>query len=261
MSAKTIIFCNQKGGVGKTTLSRNLGYYLAQVGLKMLLIDVDGQGNLSLSFFDESNLNGSCYEALTGGEVKFQEITNHLNLLCSDSKLSSLEKQLVGEIDGHSRLKELLNREELSDYDLVFIDSPPSLGMLTTNGLAACDYLIIPLNPKLYSMQGCNKLMETVTTVRKTFNNNLQVLGFVINGYDKRLAIHREIKSEIEATYGEWVFKTSVSECVKLEESIALACGVTDLRGSGTFRVRRQIEELSKEILERLGMKTPVTVR
>ena len=250
---KTVIFTNQKGGVGKTTLCRNIGWQLAACGYKVLLIDADGQGNLTKSFTD-TEVPG-LYEALTDSGIHFQEIRKNLYLLSGGSKLSLLEKQLASEIDGYLRLSELLNDPDFESFDLVFIDSPPSLGMLTANGLAAAEYLIIPMNASLFSMQGTNDLLETVAKVTKTFNPDLSLLGVVINTYDMVPVISRQIAGEIIESFGEIMFKTVIHKSIKIEEAVALQCGVTSLTGSGTQKVKSEITSLSDELIVRLGLK------
>jgi len=253
---KTIIFTNQKGGVGKTTLCRNIGWQLAANGYKVLLIDADGQGNLTKSFTDEETQG--LYDALTGSGIHFHEVRENLFLLSGGSKLSLLEKQLASEIDGYTRLSELIKTPDFEGFDLIFIDSPPSLGMLTANGLAASSYLVIPMNASLFSMQGTNDLMDTVGKVMKTFNPDLSLLGVVINTYDMIPVISRQIREEIIESFGEVMFKTVIHKSIKIEEAVALHCGVSDLTGTGTQKVRDEIEALSAELIVRLSMKEAV---
>ena len=245
-----IIFTNQKGGVGKTTLCRNTGCQLAAKGWKVLLIDADGQGNLTKSFTDKEV--PGLYEAVTGGVVHFHKVREGLDLLTGSKKLSLLEKELASEIDGYTRLTELMKREEFIGYDLVFIDSPPSLGMLTVNGLAAAEYLVIPMNASLFSMQGTNDLLETVGKVTKTFNPALSLLGVVLNTYDRVPVISRQIAGEIQESFDGVMFKTVIHKSIKIEEASALQCGVNELTGNGTEKIRSEIEALSEELIVRL---------
>ena len=253
---KRVIFTNQKGGVGKTTLCRNIGWQLAVNGYKVLLIDADGQGNLTKSFTD-TEIPG-LYEALGGNGIHFQEIRENLSLLSGGSKLSLLEKQLASEIDGYTRLSELIKTPDFEGFDLIFIDSPPSLGMLTANGLAAAEHLVIPMNASLFSMHGTNDLLETVGKVTKTFNPELSLLGVVINTYDMVPVISRQIREEIIESFKEIMFKTVIHKSIKIEEAVALQCGVSSLTGSGTKKIRDEIKALSAELLLRLGPRKPV---
>ena len=250
---KTVIFTNQKGGVGKTTLCRNIGWQLAVSGYKVLLIDADGQGNLTKSLTDKKG-PGLC-EALTGNGIHFQEIRENLNLLSGSKRLSLLEKQLASEIDGYTRLSELIKTTDFERFDLIFIDSPPSLGMLTANGLAAASYLVIPMNASLFSMHGTNDLMDTVGKVIKTFNPDLSLLGVVINTYDMVPVISRQIREEIIESFKEIMFKTVIHKSIKIEEAVALQCGVSELKGSGTQKVKNEIRALSDELISRLDLK------
>ena len=259
-SPATVIFTNQKGGVGKTTLCRNIGWQLAANGYKVLLIDADGQGNLTKSLVEEATdleVPG-LYEALTGSGIHFHEVGENLSLLSGGSKLSLLEKQLASEIDGYTRLKDILLQDNFRVFDLIFIDSPPSLGMLTANGLAAASWLVIPMNASLFSMQGTNDLLETVGKVTKTFNERLSLLGVVLNTYEVIPVISRQIAGEITESFGKVMFKTVIHKSIKIEEAVALHCGVSDLTGTGTQKVRDEIEALSAELIVRLSMKEAV---
>jgi len=166
-----IIFSNQKGGVGKTTLTRELGIYVASRELFTLLIDCDPQGNLTRGLVEQPG--PGLYEALTGSALNFTTINTNLHLLTGDVRLASLEKSLIGEIDAYLKLKELLASDHFKKYDLILLDTPPSLGVLTVNALTAAHHIIIPMRPALYTLQGTNDLMSTVAKVRKTLNKGL----------------------------------------------------------------------------------------
>ncbi len=165
---KTVIFSNQKGGVGKTTLTRELGVYLSSRGHGVLLVDCDPQANLTKSLVERAE--GGLYEAFSDGGLKPMAIEGGLSLLAADFRLSLLEKSLIGEIDAYTRLRELLVGAELDSIEYAFLDTPPSLGVLTVNALAAASHLVVPMNPSLYSMQGTNDLMRTVSKVRANLN-------------------------------------------------------------------------------------------
>ena len=142
---RTLIFSNQKGGVGKTTLTRELGIYVSSLGHKVLLVDCDPQGNLTKSLVE--NADGGLYEALTGEGLRPTAIDEHLSLLAGDFRLALLEKSLIGEIDAYTRLRALFSDSAITAFDYIFLDTPPSLGVLTVNALAAADHLVIPMNP------------------------------------------------------------------------------------------------------------------
>jgi chromosome partitioning protein len=248
MSPRVLIFSNQKGGVGKTTLTREIGVTLAESGKRMLLVDCDPQGNLTKSLVESSD--AGLYEAFTAGEIRITELDERLSLLAGDFRLSLLEKSLIGEVDAYSRLRELLADPRLGSYDLVFLDTPPSLGVLTVNALAAASDLVIPMNPSLYSMQGTNDLLRTVSKVRSSLNPSLNLLGVIVNAYDGVPVITRQIRLEIEASFGEKVFATVLSKSIRLEEAIASRRGV--IHQNGARRVADEVRALAAELLERL---------
>jgi len=251
---KTIVFSNQKGGVGKTTTTRELGIYLADCGFKVLFIDSDPQANLSKSLVDIPGFG--LFEALTGGEYEAEEVKPCLFLLSGGVKLAGLEKSLIGELDAFTRLKELLEAEIFQTFDFVLIDSPPSLGVLTGNALTASDFVIIPMNPSLYSMQGTNDLMATVAKVRKNFNPGLNLLGVIINAYESNPVITRQIHDEIRLSFGGKVFNTSLSKSIRIEEAIASKSGVisrprVDGRPS---KAAEEVKAIGEELLLRLNL-------
>ena len=241
----TIVFSNQKGGVGKTTCTREISIWLASKGHKTLIIDTDPQANLSQSLVDVPGFG--LYEAITGLEYEPEEVKPNLWLLSGNVKLASLEKQLISELDAYTRMRDLLLEEKFFEYDFILIDSPPSLGVLTINALTASDFLIIPMNPSLYSMQGTNDLMATVSKVRKNYNPVLNLLGVIINNYDSIPTITREIRKEIEETFKSKVFKTVISKSIQIEEAIASKKGVT----SRKTKVSEEIKAIGKELITR----------
>ncbi len=252
--SKTIVLSNQKGGVGKTTLTFNLSIWLAAMGHKTLVIDADPQGNLSKSLVDIPGFG--LYEALTGTDFEPEQVKENLWLLSGDVKLASLEKSLIGELDAFTKLKDLLSGEGFQAYDFILIDSPPSLSILTGNALTVSDWLIIPMNPSLYSMQGTNDLMATVAKVRKNFNPGLQLLGVIINAFDSNPVITRQIVEEIRTAFGEKVFNTALSKSIRIEEAISLKTGVIsrpriDGRPS---KAAEEVKAIGEELLNRLNL-------
>ncbi len=250
--AKVILFSNQKGGVGKTTLTREMGFYLAGEDKKVLLVDCDGQGNLSKGV--SVNVSGGLYEALEGEGISFHEVEKNLFLLAGDSRLSALEKRLTGELDAFIRLKTLLATDDFNGFDFILIDTPPSLGTLTINALTVSDELVIPMSPSLYTLQGTNDLVDTVSKVRSSLNPRLSILGVIINGYDSVPVITREIRGEIEEAFGERVFRTVLPKSIKVEEAIAGKQSVLSLRKDRqTAKVQEAILKIGEELLNRLG--------
>jgi chromosome partitioning protein len=249
-----VIFANQKGGVGKTTISRELSLMAASLGKKVCVIDTDPQGNLSKSLVDEEDITTGLYEALNNQAYELMYVNGNLRLLAGDKRLAALEKSLVGEMDAFTRLKDLLNENGtlFGAFDYIFIDSPPSLGILTGNGLIAATHIAIPMSPALYTMQGTNDLMDTVSKVRRTLNRELQLLGVIINAYDSKPVITRQITEEILRGFGNFVFTTRLSRTIKIEEAIAQKIGVTELRRLDKSRAREEVAAIANELLARL---------
>jgi chromosome partitioning protein len=248
--SRKIVFSNQKGGVGKTTSCRELGISLSLQGKKVLLVDTDPQGNLSKSLM---NVTGAgLYYALTDGQVIIDELTPTLSILPGDIRLSLLEKNLLGEIDAYQRLSELFELNCFKEFDFILIDTPPSLGILTLNALAASDALVIPVSCRMYSLQGTNDLMNTVSKVRKNLNPDLKLLGVLINAFDRVPVIMKEIREEIEKAFGEAVFSQVISKSVRVEEAISEKKGITEL--STRDRIKEDILSLTHELLSRSSL-------
>jgi len=250
-SPQVILFSNQKGGVGKTTLTREMGFYLGSQGRKVLLMDCDGQGNLSKGIAEE--IHTGLYEALEGMDFGLTPVTKNLYLLAADSRLSALEKRLTGEVDAFTKLPTFIEHEKFEEFDFILIDTPPSLGTLTINALAASHDLIIPMSPALYSMQGTNDLINTISKVRKNLNPYLNILGVIINGYDSVPVITREIRSEIEEAFGDKVFSSVLPKSIKVEEAIARKCSVLSLKETKASRkVQESVRAIGEELIKRL---------
>jgi chromosome partitioning protein len=248
------IFANQKGGVGKTTTARELSTYIATLGRNVCIIDTDPQGNLTKSLLpDNQPIFAGLYEALTNQSYELMQVNDNLRLLAGDKRLAALEKTLIGEMDAYTRLKDILADDLFTGFDYIFIDSPPSLGILTGNGLAAATHFAIPMSPALYTLQGTNDLMDTVSKVRRTLNPDLKLLGVVINAYDSKPVITRQIAEEIRESFGDIVFKTHLSKTIKIEEAIAQKIGVTELKRLDRSRAREEIAAIGNELLKRLG--------
>ena len=261
---KVIAMCNQKGGVGKTTLTRELGCYLAYSGRKVLLIDADGQANLTKSFFENEPPCG-LYEALTTNQVELTPIRESLWLLSGSIRLSLLEKQLVGEIDGYLKLKELLEHEMFTGAgvpgagvpEVILIDTPPSLGILTGNALAAADLLLIPISPAQYALQGTSDLLETMEKMRRSLNPNLAPLGVIVNAYSTVTIISRELVGELRGVFGTLCFTEELGRSIRFEEAIAEKKGLVDLKGSHWSKSREEVMALGRALLDRLGVANP----
>ena len=253
LSRKKIVFTNQKGGVGKTTLTRELGcYYSHERDLNVLLVDCDSQGNLSKSFF--SGLQTGLYDAVAEEKIMILQVSEGLDLLAGTVYLSLLEKQLVGEFDGYLKLKQLFEKEVFSSYDLILMDTPPSLGILTGNALTAADHLVMPITASQYALQGSSDLLETIGKIRRSLNPDLYPIGVAINCYNPVTVIGRELKEEVEKGFGDTCFKTVVSRSIRVEEAIAERKGLVQLQGSQWQKPADEIRQLGDELLSRIGL-------
>ena len=248
---KIIIFANQKGGVGKTTTCREIGIYFGSIGKKILFIDADPQGNLTNGLTTNDGKNG-LFDALTDGDYSFKQINNNIYILSADNRLSGLSKTLVGEIDAYTRLKTVLEDRRFNDFDYIFIDSRPAFDTLTLNGLIACTDIIIPMSPGEYTLQGTNDLMESIAKVKRNFNPDIKITGVIINSYDSRPIITREIRQEIQEVFGDKVFATVLSKTIKIEEAIAQKVGVINLGNLDKSRIAEEVALIGQELLERL---------
>ena len=220
-----VAIANQKGGVGQTTTAINLAAALALRGKRTLLIDLDPQANSTMSFLDMSTVSRSVYDAIAEptialSEVIIQSPLENLAIAPSRIALAKLEAKLVGEMDAHFRLKDKLE-SLLAEYPNVVIDCPPTLGLLTVNALVAATHLIVPIQSSYFALEGTDDLLETFEKVRQRPNPALKLLGVLITMHDKRTALARDIRAQIQKVFGASVFNTVITKSVRLEESPA----------------------------------------
>jgi chromosome partitioning protein len=251
-----ITVANQKGGVGKTTTAINLAAALAQKGLRTLLIDLDPQGNSTMSFVDRKDVEKSMYEVLTDSHVSFFDIVKQtslpkLTVAPARISLAKVESKLLGEIDGHFRLKDRLQIvRESGEYDAILIDTPPTLGMITVNALVASTHILIPIQSSYFALEGTDDLLETVEKIKSRPNPNLQLLGVVITLHDKRTTLGKDIQNQIDQVFKGKLFKTTISKSIRLEESPAYRESIFTFapRSSGAL----EYYSLTEEILSRV---------
>jgi chromosome partitioning protein len=220
-----LAIANQKGGVGKTTTAINLAAALALRGKPTLLVDLDPQGNSSMSFIDVRASERSMYDVFVEPQIHLANVIvptalPHLSVAPSRIALAKLESRMVGELDAPFRLKDEL-ATVLANYEHVVIDCPPALGLLTVNALVASTHLLIPIQSSYFALEGTDDLLETFEKVRQRPNPELQILGVVITMHDKRTALGRDIQDQIRKVFGDKVFRTVISKSVRLEESPA----------------------------------------
>lgn len=220
---RSIALLNQKGGVGKTTTTANLGASLAILGKKVLVIDMDPQANLSVHLgVDIHNIKYSVYNILMNTakmlDVLLPTKIPGLDIIPANIDLSGAEIELVGVVGRETVLKEYVG-DILKQYDFVLVDCPPSLGLLTLNVLTLVDELFIPVQTEFFALQGVSKLLDTFEVVKKRLNNRLEITGIVLCMFTSRTRLCQEVVDKIKEHFGDKVFNTMVRKNVKLSES------------------------------------------
>ena len=219
---KVIAVANQKGGVGKTTTAVNLSSCVAALGKRVLVVDLDPQGNTTSAYgVSKNKLDSDIYTCLIDDEDVRQEVVKtefHADLLPSNTQLAGAAVELVNLPRRENRLRSVL-APVVPLYDYVFIDCPPSLDLLTINGLCACDTVLIPLQCEYFALEGLSELMNTLKTVRKKYNRYLDIEGVVFTMYSGRLNLTMQVVAQVKKYYGNKVYRSVIPRTVRLSEA------------------------------------------
>ena len=248
-----IALANQKGGVGKTTTSVNLGAALAQAGKRVLLVDIDAQGNAtSGSGVDKSELARDSYDVMVD-LVPIREVivpTDNYDLVPATIQLSGAEIELAGQEKREYRLKKALS-EVNDDYDFILIDNPPALGLLTVNAFTASDAILIPVQTEFYALEGLGQLLNTIELVRQQFNADLDISGILLTMYDGRTNLAKQVSEEVRNYFGDKVYTTVIPRSVRLSEAPSYGQAIIDFdpRSIGS----KVYSELAQEVLKQYG--------
>jgi len=253
MSSKIIAVLNQKGGVGKTTTTINVGAYLARSGRSVLIADLDPQGNATSGLgLDKQSLDSTMYDVLfksaeTAGTIK-ETNNSGLSVLPANATLAAAEVDLAGEPGREYRLKEALQG---LTYDYVLIDCPPSLGLLSINALAGADYVLIPVQAEYYALEGLGQLLDTIQRVRGGINPHLELLGVVITMHDGRTTLAEQVATEVHKHFGDKIFETVIPRNVRLAEAPSFGKSIAD--HDKWSKGARAYKQLAKEIDRRIS--------
>ena len=249
-----ISFINQKGGVGKTTSAINVALSLAVSEIRTLLIDLDPQSNATTGLSSlVKNFQGSIYDILINGDEISKKINktsfSHLDIIPSSNDLVGAEVELVGIMAREYQLKKSLDTI-INDYDLIIIDCPPSLGLLTINALTASNSIIIPIQCEYYALEGLGQLLNTVRLVQQNLNKDLNIAGIIMTMFDSRLNLSNQVVNEVDSFFKEKLFKTYIHRNVRLSE--APSFGKPALLYDANSTGAKNYLSLTEEILKRV---------
>lgn len=251
--ALVLAITNQKGGVGKSTASINIAATLGEEGQKVLLIDMDPQGNSTSGYGIERSKCKQCiYNALIDDvpldEIICDTLDERVFVVPATIQLSGAELELVSSVARESRLKDAINPVE-NDFDFIIIDCPPSLGLLTLNALTAADALLIPIQCEYFALEGVSKLMDLMNLVKKHLNPEIDLFGVLMTMYDSRTSLSKQVVNDVETYFKGKTFKTVIPRTVKLAEAPSYGLPITKYNSSG--KGARAYRELAKEVISR----------
>ena len=250
---KVIAIINQNGGVGKSTTAINLSAALGEMGKQVLLIDLDPQGNSSSGLGVEKNRVSRCiYDALLNDipltDIIIPDVSKGLDVVPATINLAGAEVELVSEMARENRLKDAIGPMR-ARYDYVFIDCPPSLGLLTINALVAADKLLIPIQCEFYALEGVTKLLDSMKRVKSRLNPSLDIYGVLLTMSDNRTTLSRQVSDEVRRFFGKIVFETSIPRTVKLSEAPSFGQPITQYDPTG--KGAQSYIDLAKEVISR----------